>query len=280
MDLRDLNLAGSHIIQTASGRTAGRQDSGEHGHKGRDDYGPCHKAQGSSNSKDEHGYSDSRDEPRHGHRAQGYSNSGEGSGHAKMTQSYQASDQYSWRIGGNSATCRGSEGKSKCPPFELKDTPSSKYAFLALKPIANKWKTIGTLLDLPSGKLDSIQVESHWDDDRMREMVDEWLKTLDATWEDLIAAVKVVNETRASEIEHEYIYSYIAINLLFVWPYELNYLFIIRKSERGGGGLYFYFFGINFRGFLYFLYIFRDFLYFFVVRMKKMNEEMGGGRRI
>ena len=84
---------------------------------------------------------------------------------------------------------------------KLKEKPSNKDAFLALKPIANKWKTIGTLLELPSGKLDSIQAESHRDNDRMREMVVEWLKTLDATWEDLITAVKEVDEARALQIK-------------------------------------------------------------------------------
>ena len=125
MDLRNSTLAGS---QTASGRTAGCLDSGD----GR-------KAKGYSNSGDGYGlishYSDSRDEPGHSHRDLRYSNSGEGS----VTRSY------SRRIGGNSATYHGSEGRSKCPPFKLKDRPSSKYAFLALKPIDNKWKTIGTL---------------------------------------------------------------------------------------------------------------------------------------
>ena len=51
---------------------------------------------------------------------------------------------------------------------KLTERPSNKDAFLA---IANKWKTIGTLLDLPSGKLDSIQAESHRDNDRMCEMI-------------------------------------------------------------------------------------------------------------
>ena len=50
----------------------------------------------------------------------------------------------------------------------------------------------------------------------------------------------------------------------YIRPYQVNYLFIIRKSEREGGFFLFYFF-------IYFLYIFMDFLYFFVVLLLK-NE--------
>lgn len=87
---------------------------------------------------------------------------------------------------------------------KLKTRPSNREAFLALKPIANKWKTIGTLLELPPGTLDSIQSESHRDQDRVREMVAEWLKTLDATWEALIEAVEEEDKTRASEIKRKF----------------------------------------------------------------------------
>ena len=82
--------------------------------------------------------------------------------------------------------------------------PSLRDAFSALLPIANEWKTIGTLLGLSPGLLDSIHNSFNNDRDRLREMVSEWLKTLDATWEALIEAVKNVNQARASEIEKEW----------------------------------------------------------------------------
>ena len=89
-------------------------------------------------------------------------------------------------------------------PFKLVEKPSNRDALLALLPIANEWKTIGILLKLPPGRLDSIENENNKDNDRLREMVAEWLKTLDATWGYLIAAVKPMNKARASEIEKEW----------------------------------------------------------------------------
>ena len=89
-------------------------------------------------------------------------------------------------------------------PSKLAERPSNRDALLALLPIANEWKTIGTLLNLSPGSLGSIEKESTKERDRMREMVAEWLTTLDATWGDLIKAVKSVNQTKASEIEKEY----------------------------------------------------------------------------
>ena len=89
-------------------------------------------------------------------------------------------------------------------PSQLKMKPSLRDAFSALLPI-NEWKTIiGTLLGLPHGLLDSIHNSFNNDRDRLREMVSEWLKTLDATWKALIEAVKNVNQARASEIEKEW----------------------------------------------------------------------------
>ena len=86
-------------------------------------------------------------------------------------------------------------------PSKLKEKPSIKEFYLALLPIADVWKDIGVLLDLPSGTLASLQSENHRDRDRMREMGVEWLKTLNANWGALIEAVKEVNEARALEIE-------------------------------------------------------------------------------
>ena len=86
-------------------------------------------------------------------------------------------------------------------PSKLAERPSNRDAFLALLPIAYEWKTIGTLLNLSHGSLGSIEKENIKEHDRLREMVARWLTTLDATWRDLIAAVKTLNKARASEIE-------------------------------------------------------------------------------
>ena len=105
----------------------------------------------------------------------------------------QESEQASRRVCGHTSV-----------PSKLSEKPSNRDALLALLPIANEWKTIGILLKLSPGRLDSIEKENNKDNDRLREMVAEWLKTLDATWGYLIAAVNPVNKARASEIEKEW----------------------------------------------------------------------------
>ena len=108
-------------------------------------------------------------------------------------QSGQESEQASRHVSGHASV-----------PSKLAEKPSNRDALISLLPIANEWKTIGILLKLTPGKLDSIENENNKDSDRLREMVAEWLKTLDATWEDLIAAVNIMNEARASEIEKKW----------------------------------------------------------------------------
>ena len=82
--------------------------------------------------------------------------------------------------------------------------PSHGEVLSALLPIANEWKTIGTLLGLPPGKLDSIQKESHTEHGRLCGMITEWLKNPGADWEELLVAVKKIDPWRASEIEDEF----------------------------------------------------------------------------
>ena len=122
---------------------------------------------------------------------------GQASGQSDSQAHGQASGQAGSQAHGQASGKAGS-------PSKLKMKPSMGDAFLALLPIANEWKTIGTLLGLTPGLLDSIQNSFNNDRDRLREMVSEWLKTLDATWKALIEAVKNVNQARASEIEKEW----------------------------------------------------------------------------
>ena len=143
--------------------------------------------------------------------------SGEGSGKASK-HLHQASGRKTKTSGRKTAVGEGSSESSgedsACGPrhvsgqaglpSELAERPSNRDAFLALLLIANEWKTIGTLLDLSPGCLNSIEKENIKEHDRLREMVALWLETLDATWKDLIAAVKTLNKARASEIEKEW----------------------------------------------------------------------------
>ena len=98
----------------------------------------------------------------------------------------------------------GKTAELLCQGIKFREKPSNKDAFLALMPVANEWKTIGTLLELPSAKLDSIQNENNKDLDRLREMIAEWLKTPEANWEALIEAVKPINKEKALEIQKEW----------------------------------------------------------------------------
>lgn len=96
-------------------------------------------------------------------------------------------------------------GQAIAPSPKLKERPSNRDAFVALLPVASDWRAIGTCLYLPAGQLESIQNNSTKDRNRLLELIAEWLKTLDANWGKLIAAVKLVDEQRASEIEKAFL---------------------------------------------------------------------------
>ena len=87
------------------------------------------------------------------------------------------------------------------PPSKLDQRPSSKEAFKALLSIQDKWKPIGTLLEVPDGKLNGIENRTTTDMNALLEMINEWLKIPGATWRGLIEAVRSIDEQKAIEIE-------------------------------------------------------------------------------
>ena len=75
-----------------------------------------------------------------------------------------------------------------------------------LLPLASQWKIIGTLLDVPQGKLDSIKYECSLASDCLLEMVKAWLKKIDPppTWEQLVEAVEPLDPARAEAIRSKH----------------------------------------------------------------------------
>jgi hypothetical protein len=74
--------------------------------------------------------------------------------------------------------------------------------FEKLLPLATHWKTIGTLLGVAKPVLDKIKSDEEGANDRLQEMLSEWLKQIDPppTWTTLAAAVEKVNSSKAMEI--------------------------------------------------------------------------------
>ena len=62
--------------------------------------------------------------------------------------------------------------------------------------------TIGTLLGVPAHVLDNIRGEGERVDERLREMLSEWLKQIDPppTWTSLAEAVETVDESKAQRL--------------------------------------------------------------------------------
>ena len=70
---------------------------------------------------------------------------------------------------------------------------------------------IGTLLGMPGHILDKIKSNEERVDERLREMLSEWLKRIDPppTWTALAEAVEVIDESKAQKLrecslEHVY----------------------------------------------------------------------------
>ena len=79
---------------------------------------------------------------------------------------------------------------------------SLKSALMLLLPLASKWQTIGTLLDIDQGKLRSIKHNEQEADDRLREMLDTWLRQTDPlpSWGTLAEVVKPFDPSIAEKI--------------------------------------------------------------------------------
>ena len=80
--------------------------------------------------------------------------------------------------------------------------PELKDAFKKLLPLAPHWKTIGTLLGVSNPILDKIRSNEEGANDRLREMLSEWLKQIDPppSWTALADAVEAVDSSKAVEI--------------------------------------------------------------------------------
>ena len=74
--------------------------------------------------------------------------------------------------------------------------------FAVLHPLAKQWKTIGILLGIQKHVLDRIKNDEAGVNDRLQEMLSEWLKQVNPphTWEDLANAVEEINQPKAQEI--------------------------------------------------------------------------------
>ena len=71
-------------------------------------------------------------------------------------------------------------------------------------PISSKWKSIGTLLDLPCGTLDGIEADESDIDSGLRAMLREWLKQVNPspTWTQLADAVEPFDKAKAEELRN------------------------------------------------------------------------------
>lgn len=68
--------------------------------------------------------------------------------------------------------------------------------------LATHWKTIGTLLCVPKHVLDRIKNDEDGVNDRLQEMLSEWLKQTNPapTWATLADAVEMVNSSKAKKL--------------------------------------------------------------------------------
>ena len=82
----------------------------------------------------------------------------------------------------------------------LSGRPTVKEAFIALLPLAAKWKTIGFLLDLNEKSLARIKCST--DEEALREMLGIWVGTEDPdpSWEALAEAIDPLDENIAKKI--------------------------------------------------------------------------------
>ena len=81
--------------------------------------------------------------------------------------------------------------------------------FAVLHPLATQWKTIGILLGIQKHVLDRIKNDEAGVNDRLQEMLSEWLKQVNPppTWEDLANAVEEIDQSKAQEIRSSIYYT-------------------------------------------------------------------------
>ena len=87
------------------------------------------------------------------------------------------------------------------------DAPScdAQHVLRALIPIADKWKTVGTLLGVEPTQLNKIDHSLSHDEDKLREMTYIWVKLESASWESLVTAVEPVDQIKADEIKKDFV---------------------------------------------------------------------------
>ena len=95
--------------------------------------------------------------------------------------------------------CLSSGGRAETKPTEpeLKDLMNALY-----HKVADKWKMIGVLLEIPKGKLASIAEKYRGDPHKcLVEMLETWLERVDppATWAAMIDAVEFLGEEQLGE---------------------------------------------------------------------------------
>ena len=80
--------------------------------------------------------------------------------------------------------------------------PKIKDVFVKLLPLAAEWRNIGVMLDISDDKLQAIERDRQQGNDCLREMISEWLKSIDPppTWSKLADAVKPFHPAMAKEI--------------------------------------------------------------------------------
>ena len=108
---------------------------------------------------------------------------------------------------GNAAAPVASQSTVAAPgsSSKLLERPSVKQAYKALTPVADKWKQIGTFLEMPPGRLGCIQNDNNSEMDRLLALINAWLtKVEDVNWNALIEAVEMVNEVVANDIKKKY----------------------------------------------------------------------------
>ena len=84
----------------------------------------------------------------------------------------------------------------------LDDQPKLRDVFKRLLPLAEKWKTIGTLLGVESHILKNIKRDEEGIEDCLQAMLSEWLKQIDPqpTWMGVVDVMEVVDPSKVEEI--------------------------------------------------------------------------------